>query len=89
MKCFLIPLLVFIFLPKAANAEPSLNLDFLSPTGSVGFLVLLVGIVVTTVTFYVFYNVSSDVDSVLDKNRKLEAKKTQDRKIARLYPEKK
>ena len=70
-------------------ATSSLNVDFLSPTGSVGFVVLIVGIVVTAVTIYVFYNVISDVDSFRDKTRKTEAKKIQEKKIARLYPQQK
>tara|TARA_Y100001968_G_C19176196_1_gene628138 strand:+ start:588 stop:812 length:225 start_codon:yes stop_codon:yes gene_type:complete len=70
-------------------ATSSLNVDFLSPTGSVGFVVLIVGIVVTAVTIYVFYNVSTDVDSFRDKTRKIEAKKIQEKKIERLYPQRK
>ena len=67
----------------------SLNVDFLSPTGSIGFLVLIVGIIVTIATIYIFYNVSSDVDSIRDKKRKKEAEEIQAKKIARLYPQNK
>tara|TARA_B100000700_G_C14615655_1_gene655735 strand:+ start:405 stop:623 length:219 start_codon:yes stop_codon:yes gene_type:complete len=67
----------------------SLNVEFLSPTGSIGFLVLTVGILVTVVSLYVFYNVTSNVDSASDKIRKIEARENQAKKIARLYPQKK
>ena len=67
----------------------SLNVDSLSPTGSIGFFVLMVGIVVTLTSLYVFYNVTSNVDSARDKIRKIEAKESQEKKIARLYPQKK
>tara|TARA_Y100001968_G_C19289778_1_gene683588 strand:+ start:794 stop:1063 length:270 start_codon:yes stop_codon:yes gene_type:complete len=89
MNLFLLILLATLAFPAIANAEGSLNVEFLSPTGSIGFFVLIIGIVVTAFTFYVFYNVSSDIDSVRDKNRKIEAKEMQEKKIARLYPKRK
>ena len=67
----------------------SLDVDFLSPTGSIGFLVLILGVVVTAVSIYVFYNVSSEMDSFRDKTRKKEANEIQKKKIARLYPQRK
>ena len=67
----------------------SLNLDYFAPNGSIGMIVLIVGIVITLATFYIFYNVSRDVDSVLDKRRKQNDKKLQAQKIARLYPKSK
>tara|TARA_Y100001968_G_C19335226_1_gene706491 strand:- start:727 stop:942 length:216 start_codon:yes stop_codon:yes gene_type:complete len=66
----------------------SLNLEYLSPTGSIGIFVLIIGVIVTVVCLYVFYNVSSDSDSMLDLKRKKEARKIQQEKIARLYPKK-
>ncbi len=66
----------------------SLGLDFLRPNGGIGFVLLITGIFVTVISLYVFYNVISDVDSVLDKQRKKEAKDLQKEKILRLYPKK-
>tara|TARA_Y100001968_G_C19224922_1_gene651577 strand:+ start:470 stop:700 length:231 start_codon:yes stop_codon:yes gene_type:complete len=66
----------------------SLGLDLLRPNGGIGFLLLITGIFVTVISLYVFYNVISDVDSVLDKQRKKEAKDLQKEKILRLYPKK-
>tara|TARA_Y100001968_G_scaffold233715_1_gene216714 strand:+ start:1222 stop:1440 length:219 start_codon:yes stop_codon:yes gene_type:complete len=67
----------------------SLNLDYLSPKGSIGIIILIIGFIVTAVTFYVFYNVSNDVDSILDQKRKVKAKDMQEKKIAKLYPKSK
>tara|TARA_Y100001968_G_scaffold330367_1_gene382052 strand:+ start:2153 stop:2371 length:219 start_codon:yes stop_codon:yes gene_type:complete len=70
-------------------AASSLNLDYLAPNGIIGFLVVIIGVIVTTATLYVFYYVTNDVDSVLDKRRKEKAKNLQDEKIASLYPKSK
>ena len=67
----------------------TLNVDYFAPTGSIGFIVLIIGIIVTAVTLYVFYSVINDVDSIIDKKRKEKAKDLQEKKIARLYPKSK
>tara|TARA_B100001250_G_scaffold7428_1_gene6249 strand:- start:424 stop:642 length:219 start_codon:yes stop_codon:yes gene_type:complete len=67
----------------------SLNFDYLSPTGSIGIIVLIIGFIFTAITLYVFYSISNDFDSVLDKKRKRKAKELQEKKIAKLYPKSK
>lgn len=67
----------------------SLNVDYFSPTGIIGFFILIIGVIVTSISFYVFYIVTNDVDSELDKQRKKKAKDIQEKKIARLYPKSK
>ena len=64
------------------------NFESLGPTGSIGFIVLIVGILFTAMTFYVFYKVAIDDDSKGDKERKSSLKEEQEKKIARLYPTK-
>ena len=63
------------------------NLDYLSPTGFIGFWVLFIGLIFTGITFYfVFFRLNERDDSYMDRKRKnLEKKKRQDR-IASLYP---
>ncbi len=64
-----------------------LNLEYLSPTGFIGFWVLFIGLIFTGITFYfVFFRLNEGDDSYMDRKRKnLERKNQQDR-IASLYP---
>ena len=65
------------------------NVRYFSSTESISLFVLITGLVVTISTFYVIYNVTSDVDSILDKKRKNINEELQKKKIARLYPQSK
>ena len=63
------------------------NLEYLSPTGFVGFWILFIGIVFTGIMFYfVFFRLNEGDDSYKDKQRKSLEKEKQDERIARLYP---
>tara|TARA_B100000965_G_scaffold324052_1_gene285880 strand:+ start:214 stop:432 length:219 start_codon:yes stop_codon:yes gene_type:complete len=65
------------------------NLNYLSPTGFIGFWVLFIGIIFTGIIFYfVFFRLNDNNHSFKDRERKnLEVEK-QKEKIARLYPKK-
>ena len=64
-----------------------LTLEYLSPTGLIGFWILFIGLIFTSLMFYfVFFRLNEDDISYKDKKRrKLEEEKQQER-IARLYP---
>jgi len=63
------------------------NLDYLSPTGFIGFWVLLIGLIFTGITFYfVFFKLNEGNDSYIDRKRKNLARKKQQDRIASLYP---
>ena len=65
----------------------SFNIDYLSPTGFIGFWILFIGLIFTGVMFYfVFFRLNEDEDSYKDKKRKILEKESQKAKIARLYP---
>ena len=65
----------------------SFNIEYLSPTGLIGFWVLFIGLIFTGVMFYfVFFRLNADVDSYKDRKRKILEKENQKQKIARLYP---
>ena len=68
-------------------SDDLVNLDYLSPTGLIGFWVLFIGFIFTGIMFYfVFFRLNEDDDSYKDKKRKqLEIEKQKER-IARLYP---
>ena len=62
------------------------SLDYLSPTGSIGIILIMIGVIFSALMGMVFYNVTNDFDSLKDRERKKAAKDEQERKIARLYP---
>ena len=63
------------------------NMEYLSPTGLIGFWVLFIGLIFTGVMFYfVFFRLNEDDDSYKDRKRKNLEKENQKQKIARLYP---
>ena len=60
-----------------------LKLDYLSPTGFIGFWVLFIGLIFTGIMFYfVFFKLNEGDESYKDRARK----ELQNEKIARLYP---
>ena len=65
----------------------SFNINYLSPTGLIGFWILFIGLIFTGVLFYfVFFRLNEDKDSYKDKERKRLEIENQKQKIARLYP---
>ncbi len=60
---------------------------YLSPTGLIGFWILFIGLIFTGIMFYfVFFRLNEDDDSYKDRKRKKLEKKSQEERIARLYP---
>tara|TARA_Y100001968_G_C19076988_1_gene581188 strand:- start:213 stop:428 length:216 start_codon:yes stop_codon:yes gene_type:complete len=65
----------------------SVYIDYLSPTGLIGFWVLFIGLIFTGVMFYfVFFRFNENDVSHMDKKRIKLEKEEQKRKIAKLYP---
>tara|TARA_B100000614_G_C14459611_1_gene457857 strand:+ start:205 stop:429 length:225 start_codon:yes stop_codon:yes gene_type:complete len=65
----------------------SFNINYLSPTGLIGFWVLFIGLIFTGIMFYfVFFNLNEGDDSYKDRRRKKLEKENQKHRIARLYP---
>ena len=65
----------------------SFNIDYLSPTGLIGFWVLLIGLIFTGIMFYfVFFRLDDDYSSYKDRQRKNLEQENQKQRIARLYP---
>ena len=65
------------------------SFDNLSPTGSIGIILIISGIIFSGLMGMVLYNVINDSDSLKDRERKQAAKDEQKRKISRLYPSQK
>ena len=65
----------------------SFNIDYLSPTGLIGFWVLFIGLIFTGVMFYfVFFRLNEDDASYKDRKREKLENENQKQRIARLYP---
>ena len=67
----------------------NLALEYLSPTGLIGFWILFVGLIFTSLMFYfVFFRLNEDDISYKDKKRRALEEEKQKERIARLYPKK-
>ncbi len=65
----------------------SFNIDYLSPTGLIGFWVLFIGLIFTGFMFYfVFFRLNENDTSYKDIKRKKLEIEAQKQKIAKLYP---
>ena len=65
----------------------SFDINYLSPTGLIGFWVLLIGFIFTGIMFYfVFFRLNEDYESYKDRKRKKLENENQKQRIARLYP---
>ena len=63
----------------------SFNIEYLSPTGLIGFWVLFIGLIFTGIMFYfVFFRLNKDYDSYKDKKRKQLANENQKQRY--FYP---
>ena len=67
----------------------SLNIEYLSSTGLIGFWVLFIGFIFTGIMFYfVFFRLNEEDDSYKDRKRRTLEKEKQKERIAKLYPTK-
>ena len=65
----------------------SFDINYLSPTGLIGFWVLFIGLIFTGLMFYfVFFRLNENDDSYKDRKRKKLEKENQKQRIAKLYP---
>ncbi len=63
------------------------HVEYLSPTGFIGFWILFIGLIFTGILFYfVFFRLNTDDESYNDRERKSLEKEKQKERIARLYP---
>ena len=68
-------------------SNSSFNIEFLSPTGLIGFWILFIGLIFTGVMFnFVFFRLNNDEASFKDRARRNLEREKQKEKIAKLYP---
>ena len=67
----------------------ALDLNILSPTQPVGILILFLGLVFTSMIFYIIYAVSTNKESLEDKKIRTKKESLQQERIGKLFPKKK
>ena len=67
----------------------ALDLNILSPTQPVGILILLLGLVFTSMIFYIIYVVSTNKESLEDIKIRNKKESLQQERIGKLFPKKK
>ena len=67
----------------------SLDLKIFSPTEPIGILVPFLGLIFSSMIFYIIYAVSTNKESLEDKKIRSKKESLQKEKIGRLFPKKK
>ena len=66
-----------------------LDLKIFSPSEPIGLLILFLGLIFTSMIFYIIYAVSSNKESLEDKKIRTKKETLQQEKIGKLFPKKK
>ncbi len=74
---------MIIFLNRA------LDLKIFSPNEPLGILILFLGLIFTSMIFYIIYAVSTNKESLEDKKLRTKKEYLQNEKIRKLFPKKK
>ena len=67
----------------------SLGLNIFSPSEPLGILILFLGLVFSSMIFYIIYAVSTNKESLEDKKIRTQKEYLQKEKIGKLFPKKK
>ena len=67
----------------------ALDLNILSPTQPLGILILFLGLVFTSMIFYIIYAVSTNKESLEDIKIRTKKESLQQERIGKLFPKKK
>ena len=67
----------------------TLNLKIFSPTEPLGILILILGLIFSSMIFYIIYAVSTNKESLEDKKIRTKKEYLQKEKIGKLFPKKK
>ena len=65
------------------------DLKIFSPSEPIGILILFLGIIFTSMIFYIIYAVSTNKESLEDKKMRTKKELLQKNKIGKLFPKKK
>ena len=67
----------------------ALDLKILSPREPIGILIIFLGLIFTSMIFYIIYAVSTNKESLEDKKIRTKKEVLQQEKIGKLFPKKK
>ena len=71
------------------SLNTALDLKIFSPREPLGIIILLIGIIFTSMIFYIIYAVSTNKESLEDKKIRSKKENLQQKKIEKLFPKKK
>jgi len=71
------------------SLNTALDLKIFSPREPLGILILFLGLVFTSMIFYIIYAVSTNKESIEDKKIRTKKESIQQEKIGKLFPKKK
>ena len=71
------------------SLNSALDLKVFSPTEPLGLLILLLGLIFSSMIFYIIYSVSTNKESLEDKKIRTKRETLQKEKIGKLFPKKK
>ena len=71
------------------SLNTAVDLKILSPSEPIGIFIILVGLIFTSMIFYIIYAVSINKESLEDKKIRTKKEYLQKEKIGKLFPKKK
>ena len=71
------------------SLNTSLDLKIFSPSEPLGIFILFLGLLFTSMIFYIIYAVSTNKESLEDKKLRSKKESLQKEKIGKLFPKKK
>jgi len=71
------------------SLNSGLDLKIFSPNEPLGILILILGLIFTSMIFYIIYAVSTNKESLEDKKIRTKKENLQQEKIGKLFPKKK
>ena len=71
------------------SLNTALDLEIFSPSEPIGILILILGLIFSSMIFYIIYAVSTNKESLEDKKLRTKRESIQQDKIGRLFPKKK
>ena len=71
------------------SLNKALNLKIFSPNEPIGIFILFLGLIFTSMIFYIIYAVSTNKESLEDKKIRTKKEFLQKEKIGKLFPKKK
>ena len=71
------------------SVNTALDPKILSPREPIGILIIVLGLIFTSMIFYIIYAVSTNKESLEDKKIRTKKESLQQEKIGKLFPKKK